>query len=318
MNLKSLEYFIEVAKDLNMTSAAQRLYISQQALSSQIQKLEQYYGVILFERQPKLQLTYAGQQLLEGATQLIQDSIAITNSLSEISSKRSGILRVGIPAYRASDCLPLILPEFTRRWPNVSIHLVEAPSVKMLEMLRDGALDVCIITPTSAEIQDFDDEIDFTFLMDDSTYLICSDELLRRSFGTAFEKVKKDALQGTDLLGFENMPFLLHKTPMRLRKIADECFNRAGYKPKVCIETSNTELMISLYPCHLGAFFCRSSRVDTIKQAYSDCNAFPVQSHKALDTTTVYFARRKSLHVPKHILDFERLTQKAWRQIAGR
>lgn len=54
MNLKSLEYFIEVANDLNITSAAQRLYISQQALSAQIQKLEQYYGVTLFERQPKM------------------------------------------------------------------------------------------------------------------------------------------------------------------------------------------------------------------------------------------------------------------------
>lgn len=318
MNLKSLEYFIEVAKDLNMTSAAQRLYISQQALSSQIQKLEQYYGVILFERQPKLQLTYAGQQLLEGATQLIQDSISITNSLSEISSKRAGILRIGIPAYRALECFPLILPEFTCRWPNVLINLEEAPSAKMLEMLLAGALDVCIITPSSTEMRDFDDEVDFTFLVDENTYMICSDELLRRNFGNVSEKIKKNSVQGTDLHDFEGLPFLLHKPPMRLRKIADECFNRAGYKPKVCMETSNTELMVSLYPCHLGAFFCRSSRVHTIKQAYDDCNAFPVRSYKALDPTTVYFARRKSLHIPKHIWDFERLTQKAWRQLSER
>ena len=87
MNLKSLEYFIEVANDLNITSAAQRLYISQQALSAQIQKLEQYYGVTLFERQPKMRLTYAGEQLLEGAKKIIKDSEEITNSLSDISRK---------------------------------------------------------------------------------------------------------------------------------------------------------------------------------------------------------------------------------------
>ena len=45
MNVKYLESFLEVAKDLNMTTAAQRLYISQQTLSFQIQRLELYYGV---------------------------------------------------------------------------------------------------------------------------------------------------------------------------------------------------------------------------------------------------------------------------------
>ena len=47
MNVKYLESFLEVAKDLNMTTAAQRLYISQQTLSFQIQRLELYYGVKL-------------------------------------------------------------------------------------------------------------------------------------------------------------------------------------------------------------------------------------------------------------------------------
>ena len=78
MNLKSLEYFIEVAQDLNMTTAAQRLYISQQALSAQIQKLEQYYGVTLFERQPRLHLTFAGEELLDGAKKIMRENAEIT------------------------------------------------------------------------------------------------------------------------------------------------------------------------------------------------------------------------------------------------
>ncbi len=74
MNVKYLESFLEVAKDLNMTTAAQRLYISQQTLSFQIQRLELYYGVKLFERQPKLQLTYAGKLLVEGAGVIIKEN----------------------------------------------------------------------------------------------------------------------------------------------------------------------------------------------------------------------------------------------------
>ena len=54
MNLISLYYFTELAKELHMTNTAQKLYITQQNLSQHIQRLEQYYGVELFYRKPKL------------------------------------------------------------------------------------------------------------------------------------------------------------------------------------------------------------------------------------------------------------------------
>ena len=316
MNIKSLEYFVEVAKDLNMTTAAQRLYVSQQALSLQIQKLEQHYGVLLFERQPKLQLTYAGQQLLEGATKLIQDNDTLTNSLTDISKNRAGILRIGIPTFRATECFPLILPEYTKKWPNVSISLDESTSSQVLELVCDGALDVGLVTPSATEVQNLSDRLEFTFLVDDRTYLVCSDELLERCFGSRAEEVKQKAMQGTDLREFADMPFMLHRPPMRLRRTADECFNNAGFKPKVFIETSNTELMVALYACHVGAFFSRRSRLRSIRQLYGDCNAFPVKHADAPHQTTVYFIRRKSTRPPKHILDFERLMQKSWKTIA--
>ena len=53
MNLQSLYYFVELAKELHVTHTAQKLYISQQNLSQHIQKLEQYYGVTLFNRKRK-------------------------------------------------------------------------------------------------------------------------------------------------------------------------------------------------------------------------------------------------------------------------
>lgn len=316
MNLKSLEYFVEAARDLNMTTAAQRLYISQQALSAQIQKLETHYGVRLFERQPKLQLTYAGQQLLQGAEKLLNDSIAVTNSLTEISKNRSGVLRVGIPTFRAQQCFPLILAEYCRKWPNVAISLEEQTSTEMLQMLCDGKLDACVAVPSETELRLLSDRIDFTFLLDDNTFLVCSDELLRRCYGDRVEKIKKKALQGTDLHEFKDLPFLLHKPPMKLRQVADECFNNAGIKPNVFMETGNTELMIALYACHVGAFFSRKSRLRSIRQMYPDSNAFPVRNAEAPHTSTVYFARRRTQHVPPHIRDFERMMQKAWETLS--
>ena len=316
MNLKSLEYFIEVANDLNITSAAQRLYISQQALSAQIQKLEQYYGVTLFERQPKMRLTYAGEQLLEGAKKIIKDSEEITNSLSDISRNHAGILRIGIPSYRAKECFPLVLPEFTKKWPNVAISLEESTTDSILALICDGNLDVGVVSPSALELQTFSDRLDFTFLLDDQTYLICSDELMKRCFGNRFEEVKKSAMQGTDLHDFKELPFMLHKPPMKLRKVADECFSIAGFKPKVFMETSNTELMIALYSCHVGGFFCRKTRLRSIRQLCEDCNAFPVKNTDTPHQMPVFFVQRKSQRPPAHVLDFQRLMKTAWKTIA--
>ena len=61
MDLISLKYFYEVSKDLHITNAAKRLYISQQRLSGHIQRLEATYGVKLIERDPKPHLTAAAE-----------------------------------------------------------------------------------------------------------------------------------------------------------------------------------------------------------------------------------------------------------------
>lgn len=105
-------HFVELAKELHFTNTAQKLYISQQNLSQHVQKLEQYYGVVLFHRKPKLTLTYAGEQLLASATKILAEEKDLVNRLVNISSNRRGSLKVGIPAYRGQVCLPDILPAF--------------------------------------------------------------------------------------------------------------------------------------------------------------------------------------------------------------
>ena len=60
MNIKSIEYFLRTVEEMNITKAADRLFISQQALSSHIRRLEDEYHVRLFERKPCLHLTPEG------------------------------------------------------------------------------------------------------------------------------------------------------------------------------------------------------------------------------------------------------------------
>ena len=91
MNLLSLYYFVELAKELHVTNTAQKLYISQQNLSQHIQRLEQYYGVPLFHRKPKLALTYAGEQLYAVAVKILPRNMN-SRTVSPTSPKRASAI----------------------------------------------------------------------------------------------------------------------------------------------------------------------------------------------------------------------------------
>jgi DNA-binding transcriptional LysR family regulator len=316
MNLKNLAYFLEVTKDMNMTSAAQRLYISQQALSLQIKKLEQYYHVPLFERHPKLQLTYAGSVLAESASAILKENEDVINRLSSLSDNHFGSVHIGISAVRATLCLPMVLPKFSQKWPNITLKLTEKTTDEALTMLYEGELDI-LIAPVQgqSERQILLNRVDFTFLINEKTYVICSDVLLKRYFGNRAEEVKASAKNGVDLREFSDVPFILHKSPMMIRRLADECFHMAGFKPKIYIESNNTDLIISMYPCHLGVFFCRGTRLPTLLGMFPDCNAFPVTGADFLSDTPIYLMRNKDQKLSAHMVDFVEIMKETWQQL---
>ena len=108
MDLLSLRYFVEVAKDLHITRTANRLYISQQSLSNHIQRLEKHYGVQLLKRKPTLQLTLAGEELLRFAEAMIQENANLTDRLFDIQQGERALLRFGASPGRLNVCLPII------------------------------------------------------------------------------------------------------------------------------------------------------------------------------------------------------------------
>ena len=112
MDLISLYYFSELAKDLHMTRTANRLFISQQTLSNHIQRLEDYYGTKLFHRKPALSLTTAGEFVLGFAGVVNKEQVNLKDILSDIAQQERGVLRFGASALRLNMCLscPSFLP----------------------------------------------------------------------------------------------------------------------------------------------------------------------------------------------------------------
>ena len=144
MNFQNLKYFLLVAEELNITRAAERLYISQQSLSNHISNMERELDVKLFTRSPKLSLTYAGELLVDTATQILDLHTQYLTKVGDISRHYMGVLRLGISHTCGLALLPEILPRFRAEFPMVEFSLFEGNSNQLEDELSHGRIDLIV------------------------------------------------------------------------------------------------------------------------------------------------------------------------------
>lgn len=141
-------YFLTIAREQNVTRAAEKLFISQSSLSQHIARLEQELGVRLLDRsQNPLVLTPAGkiyQRYLES------ESFLYSKLMDDLSSSRSQTISIGLGTWRGSILLPDILPDFLAAHPNAQVDLHEYPVSELLSQLADSRIDVALMNTTPA------------------------------------------------------------------------------------------------------------------------------------------------------------------------
>ena len=145
MELRVLNYFVATAQELNMTRAAQKLLVSQPALSRQIADLEDELGVKLFNRQPRhLTLTPAGQYLYEQAKEILTLA-SKTKSNLQSSAVISGDLTIAAGESFAMQRLMNIVSNIIRDYPTVKIHILSGDYEFAERRLDPGAVDFAVI-----------------------------------------------------------------------------------------------------------------------------------------------------------------------------
>ncbi|KAA8781846.1 LysR family transcriptional regulator [Lactobacillus crispatus] len=145
MELRVLNYFVATAQELNMTRAAQKLLVSQPALSRQIADLEGELGVKLFNRQPRhLTLTPAGQYLYEQAKEILTLA-SKTKSNLQSSAVISGDLTIAAGESFAMQRLMNIVSNIIRDYPTVKIHILSGDYEFAERRLDTGAVDFAVI-----------------------------------------------------------------------------------------------------------------------------------------------------------------------------
>ena len=142
LELRHLRYFVAVAEELNFTRAAERLFLSQPALSYQIRQLEEHLGLKLFERSSRhVHLTEAGRELLELAKKTLEQLEMGVAQLQQKASVERTHFRLGFTEYANYTAIPRVLERFAAAHPKMQLEHQEGSTLEQIGALKEGRLD---------------------------------------------------------------------------------------------------------------------------------------------------------------------------------
>lgn len=149
MKLRQFEYVVEVVKNgMNVTAAADKLFTSQPGVSSQIKRLEEELGLIIFERSGKHinGLTPEGTLLVERFETILNEVDNVKRIADDFSHPDSGMLSIATTHTQARYVLPPVITEFRQRYPNVQLQINQGTPEQIASLTDTGQADIGIAT----------------------------------------------------------------------------------------------------------------------------------------------------------------------------
>ena len=145
MTITQLKYALAIAEHQNFTKAAEKCFVTQPTLSTQIQKLEDELGVVIFDRGKKpIELTDAGRKIVLQARNIVNEADRIQDIVDQHKGFIGGEFRLGIIPTIMPTLLPMFLKNFIKKYPKVKLKIEELTTDEILTRIQDGHLDAAI------------------------------------------------------------------------------------------------------------------------------------------------------------------------------
>ena len=148
IEIRHLRSLVAMAESRTLSVAAERVHLTQSALSHQLRGIEEHYGVTLFERsRAGLRATQAGERLVELARDVLGRLGDAERDLVRLKDVARGELRIALECHTCFDWLMPVTDEFRRRWPEVEVDLVAGFHPNPLALLGSGKADLIVGSP---------------------------------------------------------------------------------------------------------------------------------------------------------------------------
>jgi DNA-binding transcriptional LysR family regulator len=221
MEIRQLRAFVAVAETGTFTAGAERVHVTQSAISMQIRQLEEETGMRLFVRAPRrVLLTEAGERMLVHALNILREHDAALLEMVEMAGTEHGRLRVGsASANISSESLPLVLKALRERHPRMEIFIRTGTSEALVQQILSGELDLALVS-LPVEARGIKTE---TLMRDQLVAIVCPHHRLARQ-----RVVSAYALADEKLI--------LGERGGNTRRLIEQFFAGAGVRPAVSME----------------------------------------------------------------------------------
>lgn len=237
MELRQIEYFIEVALREHVTEASHALHVAQSAISRQIVNLESELGVPLFIREGRnVKLTPIGRVFLEHMQNAMKVIETARREVEEYIDPDRGTIRIGFPSSLATYMLPNVISAFRKSHPQVKFQLKQASYHQLVDSVVKGEMDMALIGPVPKNNKNIKTDILF---VDNIVALLPSNHPLADKPLLNLSQLKDDS-------------FVLFPDGFILRDIVVKACGLQGFQPKVSFEGEDIDAIKGLVSAGLG------------------------------------------------------------------
>ena len=252
MELRQLEYFLMVSDMGSFTRAAERLYVSQPAVTNAVRSLEEELDIQLLDRsQRKAKLTVEGELFYRHIKNIMQGISTTLNEINDLKNYNSGHLTLGITPLAGLGVNSDLLVTFRRQYPAISISFVEGNVDQLSELLLADKLDFALSFDT---LEGANPLLQSHPMQPEELMVCCNHEhSLRRANSVQLSALTEEA-------------FILMDTGCFFRKYLVKCFEEADIMPPVAMEITQVQLLKSLVAAGVGISILPDCLIETDSQ----------------------------------------------------
>ena len=309
MELKEQRYVCTLVECGNLTRAADRLYISQPALSIYISNLEKHLGMPLFDREgKKFELTKAGERYVHYARKILEESNQFNEELNMILSDEVGRLRLGISLLRGVWLLPRVFKTFCSKWPHVELTLRQGNIMFLNDLLKNHELDMIIVNR-----ENLDKSMDSRELFQEE-FLVAVPQGHPLNSQAVFREGQPYGILSPEAL--KGQVFLSTTQEQSSRELQDKIFRKYKIQPQHIYTIRSIELILQLVAEGFGITLVREAFTRTFRYSKS-VNLYQLDIPEHKRTVVAAFHHREK--IPRYMEDMMDLLRKRGLEImAGR
>ncbi|MCP3028741.1 LysR family transcriptional regulator [Halobacillus sp. A5] len=280
MDQKDWQILNAIAEEKSLTKAAEKLFITQPALSYRLKQLEESFQTKLFFRTKKgIEFTSEGEFLVDYAKDRIKEYLTLKDEIFNIGNEVRGTLRIGVSSNFAQYKLPALLKKFSTSYPNIQFKVQTGWSTEIRNLLNQSQIHLGILRG------DYDWEGEKLLLTKEQLYIISKNEI--------------------SLEELPQLPFIYYKTDNSLKRLISRWWNdQFSQSPLTAMEVDRQETSKEMVKNDLGFSVVPEICLTPSDELYTEGLTYKNGEPVLRDTWLMYRTDFIQLNIVKAFIDF--------------